>query len=60
MMCRHDWQEYKTVYGPPCEAKVTGYSRFVDRATFGVTTYVLLCTKCKKLRKLECLGKELP
>jgi len=58
---KHDWVRIKETYAPPPSSinNVTGLSQdALLKLSFGVTTILWQCYRCKQLRKEEMLGKE--
>ena len=62
--CKHDWKILKKTYASPAgveefDLKGRGDGKeLIQRLTFGVTTVLVQCSKCHKIKKYEMLGKE--
>ena len=67
LFCRHDWDKITETYVEPCldvvenvSGGIFGGAALVDmleKMACGVTTVLLRCKKCKKLRRVAMLGK---
>ncbi len=60
--CAHNWTTVQVTYAPPTDAisSVKGWPGAVkpilERAVHGVTTVLLQCSKCRRLKTVEMLG----
>jgi hypothetical protein len=65
--CLHSWEVKAKTFAPPRQHEFTGTIRggpgsgllpHLERCAAGVTTVLMVCTKCGKADVTEMLGKE--
>ena len=58
MFHKHNWVIIKETHSEPDRRPVQGCSTYLaERMCFGLTTILLQCSICRKIRKEEMLGK---
>lgn len=60
--CLHDWELITRTYAPPITSLPTNVTdaRVLEKALFGVTSYMWECHSCGSLRTQEMLGSDEP
>lgn len=55
---QHEWKFIAKTYGAPRSSVGENGQQVLERALFGITTFLWECVMCKNLRKEELLGSE--
>lgn len=58
--CTHDWELAARTYAPPIRKELPAISdaKVLEKALFGITTYLSECKVCGSTRKEEVLGSD--